>query len=384
MRWSATALLLLALVGCSGGGDVPTPAPDTAASASANIFPDPGTQALEPAKAKTLQDALAKIVEFPDSPSGSRGATAAVVTDHWAWSGAVGTDIRGTPLRADTAMAVASITKTFIAAEVMLIAQEGKLNLDLPLSRYVNNKFTANDATVRQHLSMTSGVPDFQSVDFGSLDKAIAAAPGKHWTLAQSLDFYTTKIGAPDGSFSYSNPSYALLGMLIEEIRGEPLATVLRRDLATPAGLRHAAFQDGEKPQPPVAVDDNESCGPPDGYLPCRAFASAAAAYGGLAADAPTVARWGYQLYGGRVLPPDLVGVMTKGDGEYGLGTMRFTQQFGIGDAYGHRGDMPDHTSLLIVIPAKRISIALILADGGRNVDRTMRELTRAVQPLLS
>jgi D-alanyl-D-alanine carboxypeptidase len=48
---------------------------------------------------------------------------------------------------------------------------------------------------------------------------------------------------------------------------------------------------------------------------------------------------------------------MTRGDGEYGLGTMRFTQQFGIGDAFGHFGDMPDHTSLLIVIPGKRISI---------------------------
>ena len=108
--------------------------------------------------------------------------------------------------------------------------------------------------------------------------------------------------------------------MMIEKVTGGPLAGVLRRDLATPAGLKHAAFQDGEKPQPPAAVDDNESCSEPDGYLPCRAFASAFAAAGGLAADAPTVARWGYQLYGGRVLPPDLVGEMTKGDGRVRAG----------------------------------------------------------------
>jgi D-alanyl-D-alanine carboxypeptidase len=371
----------MALVGCSGGGEVPTPAP---APPSQTAFPDPARQTLDPARAKALQDVLTKIVAYPDSPAGSRGATAAVVTDRWTWSGAAGTDSRGTPLRPDTSMAVASITKTFVAAEVMLLANAGKLNLDLPLSRYVQHRLTANSATVRQHLAMTSGVPDFSSYDFSELDKAVAAAPERHWTLAHTLDYYAPAVKAPDGTYSYSNPSYVLLGMLIEKITGQPLATVLRRDLATPAGLRHAAFQDGEKPQPPVANDDNESCGEPDGYVPCRAFASVSAAFGGLAADAPTVARWGYELYGGRVIPADLVRQMIAGDGEYGLGTMRFTRTFGSADAYGHIGDMPDHSSVLVVIPEKKVAIALILADGGRNVGRLMGDLIEALQPLLS
>jgi D-alanyl-D-alanine carboxypeptidase len=372
-------MLLIALVGCSGGGEEPVPAPDTFAPVG---FPDPGTQRLDPARAEALQDVLAKIVAFPDSPSGARGVTAAVLTDHWTWSGAAGTDARGTPLRAETSMPVASITKTFLAAEVVLLANDGRLNLYRPLSDYVHHKLTANNATVRQHLSMTSGVPDYLPADYARLDRASAAAPGKHWTLAQSLDFYTPKVGAP-GRFSYSNPSYVLLGMLIEKITGKPLAAVLRHDLAGPAGLQHAAFQDAEKPQPPTAVDDDQACGASDGYLPCRAFASLAAAPGGLAADAPTVARWGYQLYGDRVLPAFLVNQMTAGDGVYGLGTMRFTQQFGLGDAYGHAGDMPDHTSLLVVIPAKRVSIALILADGGRYIQGPMSDLIAALGPLL-
>jgi D-alanyl-D-alanine carboxypeptidase len=379
MRWSAAALLVLALVGCSGGGEVPVPAPQTSAG-----FPAPGTHVLEPDKAKALQDALDQIVEFPDSPSGSRGATAAVVTDRWTWSGAIGTDSRGTPLRPDTSMAVASITKTFIASEVMLLASQGRLNLELPLSRYVPNRLTANDATVRQHLSMTAAVPDYQPADYARMDRAAAAAPGRHWTLAQSLDFVKGALGEPGRAYSYSNVSYVLLGMLIEKLTGQPLATALRRDLATPAGLQHAAFQDGEKPQPPAAVDNDQACGAPDGYLPCRAFASLSAAPAGLAADAPTVARWGYQLYGGRVIPGDLVSQMIDGDGDYGLGTMLFTQQFGVGDAYGHRGDMPDHTSLLVVIPAKHVSIALLLANGGRTIDRRMSDLTKALEPLLN
>jgi D-alanyl-D-alanine carboxypeptidase len=89
-------------------------------------------------------------------------------------------------------------------------------------------------------------------------------------------------------------------------------------------------------------------------------------------------------LYGGRVLPPELVNQLTAGDGEYGLGTMLFSQQFGTDPAYGHRGDLPDHSSLLIVIPAKKLAVSLLLADGNKRVDTAMTQLVNALQPILS
>ncbi|MFI6825827.1 serine hydrolase domain-containing protein [Kribbella sp. NPDC050241] len=373
------ALLVLTLVGCSGGS------PATSTPATAAIFLDPATTPLDQAKAKALQDVLAKIVATPNLESGSRGVTATVVTDRWTWSGAAGKDARGTALTADTSMAVASITKTFVAAEVMLLVKAKKVDLDAPISTYVKHRLTANKATVRQHLSMTSGIPNYLPDDYARMDKAIATAPSEHWTHEQALSYDTAPVGAPGSTYNYSNPSYVLLGLLIEKVTGQPLATVLRRDLATPARLQHAAFQDGEKPQPPVVVDANPGCGRAnDGYLPCRSIASLSAANGGLAADAPTIARWGYELYGGRVLPADLVSEMTKGEGEYGLGTMRFTGRFGIGTAFGHRGEMADHTSLLLVIPEKRLSVALLLADGNKQVDTAMAELLSALQPMLN
>ncbi|MFG1623200.1 serine hydrolase domain-containing protein [Kribbella sp. NPDC049227] len=378
VKSGVAALVVLTLVGCSGGSPATTPA-------TAAIFLDPATTPLDPAKAKALQDVLAKIVATSDLESGSRGVTASVVTDRWTWSGAAGKDARGTALTADTSMAVASITKTFVAAEVMLLAKAKKVDLDAPISTYVKHRLTANNATVRQHLSMTSGVPNYLPDDYLRMDKAISAAPGKHWSPELALSYDTAPVGAPGSTYNYSSPSYVLLGLLIEKVTGQPLATVLRRDLATPAGLRHAAFQDGEKPQPPAVVDANPGCGPAnDGYLPCRSIASLSAANGGLAADAPTVARWGYELYGGRVLPADLVSEMTKGEGDYGLGTMRFTERFGIGTAFGHRGEMSDHTSLLVVIPEQRLSVALLLADGNKQVDAAMAGLLTALQPLLN
>jgi CubicO group peptidase (beta-lactamase class C family) len=387
IKAGVAVLALSALVGCSSGSGPVAPLATTPAVLNA---PAPGTTPLDPAKAATLQAVLTKVVSqyaaTPDSESASRGITAAVVTDQWTWSGAAGKDAVGTALLPNTSMAVASITKTFIAAEVLLLAKARKIDLDAPLSTYVKHKLTANNATVRQHLSMTSGVPNFMPDDYTRLDKAIAAAPAKHWTGEQALTYDTAEPGQPGSPYNYSNPSFVLLGLLIDKVTGEPFQSVLRRDLANPAGLEGAAFQDAEKPQPPVAKDrTGSSCGAAfDGYIPCRAIASLSAANAGLAADAPTVARWGYQLYGDRVVPAELVDQMTAGDGQYGLGTMRYSRQFGLGDAFGHRGDAPGYTSLMVAVPDHHVALSILVANGNKNVELIAQDLVTAIQPLLS
>ena len=89
-------------------------------------------------------------------------------------------------------------------------------------------------------------------------------------------------------------------------------------------------------------------------------------------------------MYDGRVLPAGLSDELTKGDGQYGLGTMLFTDQFGIGTAYGHRGEMSDHTSLPVVIPEKKLAVALLLADGNKQIDTAMAGLITALRSLVS
>ena len=127
------------------------------------------------------------------------------------------------------------------------------------------------------------------------MDKADEAAPGKHRTAEQALSYATAPIGRTEQSYSYSNPSYVLLGMLIEKVTGQPLATVLRRDLAAPAGLSTPPSRAARSRSRRSRSTRIPSCGKAnDGYLPCRAIASLSARTAGLAVDAPTVARWGY------------------------------------------------------------------------------------------
>lgn len=95
-------------------------------------------------------------------------------------------------------MAVDSITKTFIAAEVMLRAQQNEIDLDAPLSTYVQHRLTANKATVRQHLAMTSGVQNYLPADYARLDKDIAPAPSRHWSAEDALTYATAPAGKPN------------------------------------------------------------------------------------------------------------------------------------------------------------------------------------------
>lgn len=62
---------------------------------------------------------------------------------------------------------------------------------------------------------------------------------------------------------------------------------------------------------------------------------------------------------------------------------MLFSQSLGLGTAFGHRGETSDHTTLLVAMPEYRVAVAVLVADGKKNVETVMTELLTAVQPLL-
>ena len=190
----------------------------------------------------------------------------------------------------------------------------------------------------------------------------------------------------------YNNLNYQVLGMLIEKVTGLPWASALRRDLLDPAGLDRVWVQDGEQPQPPLTVALEDSDLPivdRDGpWLPSRSVATYFGAAGGMAADAPSVARWGYQLYGGHVIDSVLVEQMTAGgpDDWYGLGTMRGTSPDG-DLVVGHGGDLPAYHGQFFVWPDRATSIAVlvptppdtVVLDVEATLDQLFGQLAAAV-----
>jgi CubicO group peptidase (beta-lactamase class C family) len=380
MRRIVRSLALLALAGslaaCGTAAATPTPAPTAtpapiatpvASPSSPSAWDKPNDAVLPDATVSSLQATLDGLV----SGHAVIGLSAAVVSPAGSWASAAGVDAAGAAIKPTSAFAIASTTKTFVAAEVLLLASQSKIDLDAPVNKYVTLPFETNGATVRQLATMTSGFP---SVPADALNKQVPKDLSRAWTAEElvALAKDEPRLGTVGGPGMYNGLNYYVLGMVIEKVTGKALATVLRSDLLAPAGLDRIWMQPAEKPQAPltVAVDrtDAKVVDPASGYLPSLASASTGQGGAGMAADAPSLARWGYLLYGGRIIDGHLVETMTTqatdtDQGGYGFGTMVAVWE-GV-TIVGHAGDYIQYSSILLVWPSTRTAVAVLVPMPG-------------------
>lgn len=317
-----------------------------------------------------MQSALDAWIES----TGLVGATAAVVTPDGTWAGAAGMDGTGAALVPTSALPIASVTKTVTGAEVMLLAQQGKIDLDAPVTTYVDVPWDTRGATVRELLGMRSGFPGLE--DAVLLPK-VAADLSQRWTnkqLVALVDPSGPRIGtrgAPttgDMSTWYNSVNFDLLAMVIEKVTGTTTAAAIRRDLLEPLALERIWWQPEEKPTAPLAaaLDDpaRKLSDPASGYLPSTAWGSAMGGGGCMAADAPTLAAWGAALYGARAVPQSVVDQMAGASPDgYGLATARAVLDDG-SLLLGHLGDARIAGSLLFHWPATGVTVAVLVPQG--------------------
>lgn len=113
--------------------------------------------------------------------------TATMMTANGTWSGAVGTADGVRDMRPDDQLAIGSITKSVIAAQVMQLVEAGELALDDPATDHLPADLdfhTTYQATIRQLLGMRSGIPDY--VD--ALWPSLSTDRQRSWTPAEVLE----------------------------------------------------------------------------------------------------------------------------------------------------------------------------------------------------
>ena len=138
--------------------------------------------------------------------------------------------VDGQPPTADTQYRIGSLTKTFVAVLVMRLRDEGRLDLCDPLEKHLAGT-AAGRVTIAELLAHTSGLA--------------AETPGPWWerTPGELRPALPDILGEPPmrhpqgRRFHYSNPGFALLGALVERLRGEPWGEVLRREVLLPLGM---------------------------------------------------------------------------------------------------------------------------------------------------
>ena len=281
-----------------------------------------------------LEAALWRAHQYSGAPGLSVGF---LPFDGRQWRNVVGTHRDGTPLAPDDSLRIGSVTKTFTAAIVLALVDEGLLVLHDRVDRHLGPIAVLQQVTVRHLLEHTSGLGDL----YGPLEGLLHAEPGRILSPNEVLGSVTSN-GAPGLFYAYSNTNYYLLGMLIEAVTGRTFGEELERRYGEPLGLAHTRFVTAEDPALPPA------------------WSTAFGASGAMVSTARDLARWGRALYGGGVLSRHLTHAMTDFESgrDYDIGAQRLI--LGTRRAYGHTGLLFDTTSMLVYLPHQRVSIAII------------------------
>jgi CubicO group peptidase (beta-lactamase class C family) len=292
------------------------------------------------------------------------------------------------PVTRDTVFSLASITKQFTAAAVLLLAEEGKLKLDEPVSKYVPELPQGRRVTLYQLLVQTSGIPDYAEDPAGSSTKSVAKTPAEMlaWIsrLSPPLQF------EPGSKWAYSNSNYALLGLIAERVSGEPLSAFFQRRLFTPAGLRNTAFDDPADVVPHRARGYRKDAMAPSGFANADWISpTIPGPAGGLRSTAGDLLRWSDALHSGRILKASSLRRLTRA----GLLADGRTTKFGMPEAwqkglnsdyamgffltptaYGrrlsHGGDVDGFSTWLAHYPERQVTIALLINSQSADMDK--------------
>lgn len=190
-------------------------------------------------------EVAAKYQAILNRMAGYGGMVATVMTANGTWSGATATADGSRALQIDDQFAIASITKSVVAAQLMLLVEAGEVSLDDLASDHLPAEldFDTNGATIRQLLSHTSGLREPDEFIWPTL----STDRQRVWTVAEVLEL-AGEPGWPAGSrFEYSSANYTLVGLIIEQVRGRPLAQVLS-DGVLSDDLERLVYQPDERP----------------------------------------------------------------------------------------------------------------------------------------
>jgi D-alanyl-D-alanine carboxypeptidase len=336
-------LLIGTLVGCG------RPAPDALPTGS------PGRVAaiesmLDEAVAEPVGGVVAA-VRFPD------GETVFAATGYAA---------DGEMLKTRDSFRVASITKTFIAALVLSLVDDGLVSLDLPVAGYLPALEIDDRITVRQLMNHSSGLPDHWGL---SQEPSEACAPC-FWEpedLVALIDVSQPTF-EPGAHWSYTNTGYVILGMLVEAVTGNDLAAELRGRVLEPAGVENSFLFRFEPTQvEPVTGHWLDAEGMPVPYpFSYEKLMSRAGAAGSLVSSAPDLLTFLDALFAKKIIPAPLLAQMldtvprTPDGGDqfvrFGLGIHHPM----VGDWWMHGGGIPGFLSVYFRDPATGATVIVL------------------------
>lgn len=161
----------------------------------------------------------------------------------------------GKPVDRNTIFQVSSLSKWVSAVGVMKLVEDGKLDLDAPISKYLTrwqlppSEFNHEDVTVRRLLSHTAGLTDglgYSGFEASELVQSIEQSLTKAADADEGVSG-EVRVGIKPGSeFRYSGGGYTLLQLVVEEVSGESFASYMKKNIFTPLKMLHSSYEWGD------------------------------------------------------------------------------------------------------------------------------------------
>ena len=303
------------------------------------------------------------------------------------------------PLRETDLFLAGSTGKTFFAAVAVQLIEEGRLDLDAPISKFLGTRpwFSrlpnASTITVRHLMTHTSGLVRYEMNPAFTRD--LRAQPSKVWSPEEEVAYLldSTPPFAAGAGWDYSDTNYIVLGMILEQITGTKLYDDVQRRFLTPLKLTGVVPSDRRRipgliagyagPSDPLGLPDQMLV---DGELVINPQFEWTG--GGYATSALDLARWSHALYGGKALStsardrmigaavPARLGPNTK----YGLGVI-VREGTPVGVTWGHSGFFPGYQTEMIYIVETGTALAIQIntsapkSTGNRGLLRVLYDL---------
>lgn len=318
------------------------------------------TASAAPSKTERADRALERALDrLVDANGGPPGAIAVVQRGddrdvHTAGVPRIGAD---RPIRANDHMRLASASKAYVGAAILVLAQEGALSLDDSITERVTGlPATWAPVTISQLLQHTSGLPDFSGT-----------SGFRQWIVAnlhspiepRALLAFITKPGpdfTPGTAYRYSNTDNVVAGLIVEAVTAQSYEQRLASSVFAPLDLDETSLpSDWRMPEPYLHGYDVDPPGPPEDYSELASMASLWAA-GGMVSTPADVTRFirgyvGRKLFGADIQRRQFSFVegesQPPGPGENSAGLSVFRYRTRCGTLYGHTGNVFGYTQLM-------------------------------------
>jgi len=355
------ASMVIWAAACTFSASVPVGAPSPGPDAVPESHPL--GDALQSLLDQTVRDGLPGVALFLKTPAGQ-------------WNGASGYAglEEGAAMTPSHVLHGASVTKMYVATTTLLLAEDGRLNLDAPIGAYLPESVyrpipNGSVATVRQLLGHTSGIPDFSGSMAFEMD--FLNDPLGWYSETRLLGYLhgQSAIFEPGEGYFYSNANYFLLAMILDEVAREGHGGLIVHRILDPLGLDATFYRERPGwPNPPGLVNSYQDLAGDGRFMNVTDLATHSPTLfpggAGVMATATDFARFLEALMGGEILGPDALAEMRAHttSPRYGLGLHFLDTPWG--PAIGHSGGDMGVLAQVRHFPERDATIVL-LSNGG-------------------